>query len=64
MGETVQNNLRSSQKKLLPVERRNSTSMCALCRGTKMLCGKSRCPVIVRFHSKAKAKPLVSTLHL
>lgn len=64
MGETVQNNLRSSQKKLLPVERRNSTSMCALCRGTKMLCGKLRCPVIVRFHSKAKAKPLVSSLHL
>jgi len=62
MGETVQNNLRSSQKKLLPVERRNSTSMCALCRGTKMLCGKLRCPVIVRFHSKAK--PLVSSLHL
>ena len=52
------------QKKLLPVERKNSTSMCALCRGTKFLCGKSRCPVIIRYHSKIKTKPLISTLRL
>ena len=52
------------QKKLFPVKRQSAPSMCALCRGTKFLCGKSRCPVLVRFHSKAKAKPLVSTLRL
>jgi len=60
----VQNILNKGQKKLLPIRRENSTSMCALCRGAKFLCGKSRCPVIVRFHSKAKAKPLVSKLRL
>ena len=60
MGEMMQD----IQKRLLPVERKNSTSMCALCRGTKFLCGKSRCPVIVRYHSKIKTKPLVSTLRL
>ena len=60
----MQNILNKRQKKLLPIGRESSTSMCALCRGTKFLCGKSRCPVIVRFHSKAKAKPLVSKLRL
>ncbi len=60
----MQNILNKGQKKLLPIRRENSTSMCALCRGAKFLCGKSRCPVIVRFHSKAKAKPLVSKLRL
>ena len=64
MGETVQDILKKGQKKLLPVKRQNTVSMCALCRGTKLLCGKARCPVIVRFHSKAKAKSLVNTLRL
>ncbi|MFW6121681.1 MAG: Nre family DNA repair protein [Petrotogales bacterium] len=53
-----------NQRKLLPVRNKNTTNLCALCRGTKFLCGKSRCPVIVRYHSKAKTKPLVSTLRL
>ncbi|UCF13873.1 MAG: hypothetical protein JSW06_11540 [Thermoplasmatales archaeon] len=52
------------QKKILNVERKNSTNICALCRGTKYLCGKSRCPVIIRYHSKVKAKPLISALRL
>jgi len=64
MGGLLQNNLKWSQKKIFTKERKNSTSLCALCRGTKFLCGKSRCPVIVRFHSKVKTKPLVSTLKL
>ena len=34
--------------------------MCALCRGTKLLCGKSRCPVLVRYHSHNKIKPFLS----
>ena len=57
----MQEILKRFQKRLLPVEK-NHTSMCALCRGTKLLCGKTRCPVIVRFHSKAKARSLVNTL--
>ena len=49
-----------AQKKLLQVEKKEETSLCALCRGTKLLCGKSRCPVILRFHSRDKVKPLIS----
>lgn len=63
MGDSVQN-IFKSQKKLLPAEKKVSTSVCALCRGTKFLCGKSRCPVIVRYHAKAKVKPLLNTLRL
>jgi hypothetical protein len=52
------------QKKLVPSEKKKGTSMCALCRGTKFLCGKARCPVMVRFHSKVKMKPFVDSLRL
>ena len=52
------------QKKLLPVTKHKSTSLCALCRGTKLLCGRSRCPVLVKFHSRDKIKPLVDKLKL
>ena len=31
-----------------------------LCSGTKFLCGKSRCPVLVKFHSRDKVKPLIN----
>ncbi len=41
-----------------------TSPMCALCRGTKMLCGKNRCPVIIRFHSYSKVKPLINNLHI
>lgn len=64
MGDTVQDNLKWIQRKIFSKERKNSTNLCALCRGTKYLCGKSRCPVIVRFHSKAKTKPFIDTLRL
>jgi DNA repair protein NreA len=37
---------------------------CVVCRGTKLLCGKIRCPVLVRFYSQVKAKPLVSGLEM
>ncbi|VVB60654.1 Uncharacterised protein [uncultured archaeon] len=63
MGDIVQT-LIKGQKKLVQVEKKKGTSVCALCRGTKFLCGKARCPVIVRYHSKAKMKPLVDSLRL
>lgn len=53
-----------NQKKLLPPEKKESTSVCALCRGTKFLCGKARCPVIVRYHSKVKHKPFLDSVRL
>lgn len=57
-------NLRKGQKKIVPAQKKNGTSVCALCRGTKFLCGKARCPVIIRFHSKLKMKPFVDSLRL
>ncbi len=63
MGDLVQNSTKN-QKKLLPNAKKESTSVCALCRGTKFLCGKNRCPVIVRYHAKIKTKPLLDSLRL
>jgi hypothetical protein len=37
---------------------------CILCRGAKLLCGKLRCPVMVRFYSQARTKPLIDGLTL
>jgi hypothetical protein len=52
------------QNKLLPVTKQNSSSFCGICRGTKFLCGKLRCPVLVKYHSHKKMKPLVDKLRL
>jgi len=54
----------SRQNKLLPTTKPKSSGFCALCRGTKFLCGKSRCPILVKFHSHDKVKPLVDKLRL
>ena len=54
----------NKQKQLIPKVKQETPSVCALCRGTKMLCGKSRCPVIVRYHSRDKVKPLIDTLKI
>lgn len=62
-GKIVQDIL-LNQKKILSKEKTDSKSLCILCRGTKLLCGKSRCPVILRYHSKVKVKTLISTLKL
>ena len=53
-----------NQSKLIKIPKKESFNLCALCRGTKFLCGKSRCPVIVRYHSKDKIKPLINTLKI
>jgi len=63
MGNLVQN-VTKNQKKIFPTPKKESTSLCALCRGTKFLCGKNRCPVIVRYHAKVKTKPLLNSLRL
>ncbi len=34
-------------------------SVCTLCKGSRMLCGKSRCPILARVHSYLKVEPLV-----
>jgi len=42
----------------------NSDALCILCRGAKLLCGKQRCPVLVKFYSRAKVKPLTDSLNI
>jgi hypothetical protein len=39
-------------------------ALCILCRGAKLLCGKKRCPVLVKFYSRAKVKPLNDSLNI
>ncbi|RLF28815.1 MAG: hypothetical protein DRN08_00505 [Thermoplasmata archaeon] len=41
-----------------------ASTLCILCRGTKLLCGKERCPVLVRFYSKSRIEPLINKLRL
>ena len=50
--------LPKNQKKLMQIKKQESPSLCALCRGTKLLCGESCCPVIIKFHSRDKVKNL------
>lgn len=54
----LQKNNNFSKQNFFPIKQNNSKSLCALCRGTKLLCGRERCPVIVRFHSKRKTEKL------
>lgn len=37
---------------------------CILCRGAKLLCGKARCPVLVRFYAKSHIEPLIDRLDI
>jgi len=55
---------RVKQKQITPQKNQNTTNLCGLCRGTKLLCGKNRCPIIVKYHSKAKLQPYVNKLKI
>lgn len=44
--------------------RDNRDSLCVLCRGTKLLCGKSSCPVLVKYYVHEKVVPLIDTMEL
>jgi hypothetical protein len=41
-----------------------SDSRCVRCRGAKLLCGKSRCPVLVKYYRAKKTEALIDTLNL
>lgn len=43
---------------------KQGSSVCILCRGTKMLCGKDRCPVMMKLYSRMKAAPLFDSLKI
>ncbi|MGA9140791.1 MAG: Nre family DNA repair protein [Methanocella sp.] len=38
--------------------------LCALCKGVKMLCGKERCPILVKFYAKLKNAPRIDAMTL
>lgn len=45
----------------IKVVRTPSSSLCLLCKGGRMLCGKLRCPIIARAQSLAKSSVLVTS---
>jgi hypothetical protein len=51
----------SKLAKSIEVVEEPSAELCLICRGAKLLCGKSRCPVIVRAQSLAKLGDLPKT---
>jgi len=40
------------------------SAICVACKGSKMLCGKSRCPILVKHRVFAKTQPLIDSLDL
>ena len=49
--------VRRSRKKM-------RTDKCILCRGTRMLCGKTRCPIMAKVYATVKTAPLLETRSL
>lgn len=37
---------------------------CVLCKGSRMLCGKTRCPILVRYYVRMKTQPLIDSTTL
>ncbi len=44
--------------------RQRRASLCVACKGSRMLCGKIRCPVIVRVNAFVKSMPLIDALDI
>jgi hypothetical protein len=40
------------------------TNLCILCRGARLLCGKERCPVLLRYYSQKKARCVINSKEL
>jgi hypothetical protein len=47
-----------------PRKSNNDSGRCILCRGVKLLCGKSSCPVVVKNYSMMKTKSLIDSTKL
>jgi len=41
----------------------DTASLCAKCKG-RMWCGKDRCPILVKFYTQTKVKPLIDSTYL
>ncbi|MFQ6107549.1 MAG: Nre family DNA repair protein [Thermoplasmata archaeon] len=40
------------------------SALCILCKGSRNLCGKSRCPLLVKYYFRSKVVPLIDSLNL
>jgi hypothetical protein len=50
------------QESIPTITARNSTSgLCVICKGSKRLCGKDRCPIIVKVNYYLKSVPLMNS---
>ncbi|MEF8879670.1 MAG: Nre family DNA repair protein [Candidatus Thermoplasmatota archaeon] len=58
------NTFKSKRQTNFSVSEKPNTNLCGLCRGTKLLCGRERCPVLVKFHSRKKIKPHIDKLKI
>ncbi len=38
--------------------------LCSICKGSKRLCGKDRCPLMIKFYSQQRTMPLIDTRDL
>jgi len=45
-------------------QRAIANGLCVECRGAKLLCGKSRCPILVRYDGMMRSAPLVNRIDL
>jgi hypothetical protein len=46
------------------ITRSRGKSLCAICKGGKFLCGKTQCPLLVRFNSYFRSSPLLQSTDL
>lgn len=46
------------------IGKKSSGSLCVLCKGSKLLCGKERCPLMLKFYSHARTRRLIDGLDL
>jgi len=58
-------NFRVKGKSYFPYNKKyEQDSLCAFCKGSKMLCGKTRCPILVKFYAQMKTKKLIDSLRI
>ena len=47
-----------------PQKGKVESGLCSICKGAHRLCGKDRCPLMVKFYSRQKTMPLIDTKDL
>jgi len=58
----IAGDLNYNEKQL--VTKASKNNLCAVCKGGKFLCGKTRCPLVVRFSSYFRSVPLLQSTDL